>query len=143
MVWSHNDSWMVTGDHGGYVKYWQSNMNNVKMYQAHKEAIRGIRYSHLIAIVNCIYHFVADDESQTSQSQRQKQEESQNPNRIERLVRIASVGLLVWGVIDFLASLVDRFISGLLQLQSIKPSIQQQATNRLVFSYFLGLRLAF
>ncbi|TDG39866.1 hypothetical protein AWZ03_013714 [Drosophila navojoa] len=42
MVWSHNDSWMVTGDHGGYVKYWQSNMNNVKMYQAHKEAIRGI-----------------------------------------------------------------------------------------------------
>lgn len=59
MVWSHNDSWMVTGDHGGYVKYWQSNMNNVKMYQAHKEAIRGIRYSHLIVIVDCIYHFVA------------------------------------------------------------------------------------
>lgn len=45
MVWSHNDSWMVTGDHSGYVKYWQSNMNNVKMFQAHKEAIRGIRYS--------------------------------------------------------------------------------------------------
>ncbi|XP_022217832.1 pre-mRNA 3' end processing protein WDR33 [Drosophila obscura] len=45
MVWSHNDSWMVTGDHGGYVKYWQSNMNNVKMYQAHKEAIRGISFS--------------------------------------------------------------------------------------------------
>uniref|UniRef100_A0A1B0B821 WD repeat-containing protein 55 homolog n=1 Tax=Glossina palpalis gambiensis TaxID=67801 RepID=A0A1B0B821_9MUSC len=45
MVWSHNDSWMVTGDHGGYVKYWQSNMNNVKMFQAHKEAIRGISFS--------------------------------------------------------------------------------------------------
>lgn len=44
MVWSHNDVWMVTGDHGGYIKYWQSNMNNVKMFQAHKEAIRGIRY---------------------------------------------------------------------------------------------------
>lgn len=44
MVWSHNDNWMVTGDHSGYVKYWQSNMNNVKMFQAHKEAIRGIRY---------------------------------------------------------------------------------------------------
>lgn len=44
MVWSHNDSWMVTGDHSGYVKYWQSNMNNVKMFQAHKEPIRGIRY---------------------------------------------------------------------------------------------------
>jgi polyadenylation factor subunit 2 len=43
MVWSHNDIWMVTGDHGGYVKYWQSNMNNVKMFQAHKDALRGIR----------------------------------------------------------------------------------------------------
>ncbi len=43
MVWSHNDQWMLTGDHGGYVKYWQSNMNNVKMYQAHKDPIRGLR----------------------------------------------------------------------------------------------------
>uniref|UniRef100_A0A182YGC8 WD_REPEATS_REGION domain-containing protein n=1 Tax=Anopheles stephensi TaxID=30069 RepID=A0A182YGC8_ANOST len=42
MVWSHNDNWMVTGDHGGFVKYWQSNMNNVKMFQAHKDPIRGI-----------------------------------------------------------------------------------------------------
>ncbi|XP_050083294.1 pre-mRNA 3' end processing protein WDR33 [Anopheles aquasalis] len=45
MVWSHNDNWMVTGDHGGYVKYWQSNMNNVKMFQAHKDPIRGISFS--------------------------------------------------------------------------------------------------
>lgn len=45
MVWSHNDTWMVTGDHSGYVKYWQSNMNNVKMFQGHKEAIRGIRWA--------------------------------------------------------------------------------------------------
>lgn len=44
MVWSHNDNWMVTGDHSGYVKYWQSNMNNVRMFQAHKEPVRGIRY---------------------------------------------------------------------------------------------------
>ncbi|KAL1419387.1 hypothetical protein MTO96_005123 [Rhipicephalus appendiculatus] len=44
MVWSHNDTWMVTGDHSGYVKYWQSNMNNVKMFQGHKEAIRGISF---------------------------------------------------------------------------------------------------
>lgn len=43
MQWSHNDSWMVTADHSGYIKYWQSNMNNVKMYQGHKEPIRGIR----------------------------------------------------------------------------------------------------
>uniref|UniRef100_A0AAX7SYM1 WD repeat domain 33 n=1 Tax=Astatotilapia calliptera TaxID=8154 RepID=A0AAX7SYM1_ASTCA len=44
MTWSHNDMWMLTADHGGYVKYWQSNMNNVKMFQAHKEAIREARY---------------------------------------------------------------------------------------------------
>ncbi|XP_053693919.1 uncharacterized protein LOC128741846 [Sabethes cyaneus] len=45
MVWSHNDNWMVTGDHSGFVKYWQSNMNNVKMFQAHKEPVRGISFS--------------------------------------------------------------------------------------------------
>lgn len=39
MVWSHNDQWMVTGDHGGYVKYWQSNMNNVKMFQVCRSII--------------------------------------------------------------------------------------------------------
>jgi polyadenylation factor subunit 2 len=35
---------MVTGDHAGYIKYWQSNMNNVKMYQAHKEPIRAVSF---------------------------------------------------------------------------------------------------
>ncbi|CAA9998052.1 unnamed protein product [Nesidiocoris tenuis] len=45
MVWSHNEMWMVTADHAGFVKYWQSNMNNVKMFMAHQEAIRGIRSS--------------------------------------------------------------------------------------------------
>lgn len=44
MTWSHNDMWMLTADHGGYVKYWQSNMNNVKMFQAHKEAVREARF---------------------------------------------------------------------------------------------------
>ena len=33
MVWSHDNNWMITGDHNGYVKYWQSNMNNVKAFQ--------------------------------------------------------------------------------------------------------------
>lgn len=55
MVWSHNDSWMVTGDHSGYVKYWQSNMNNVKMFQAHKEPIRGIRYSLYLLTLLMLY----------------------------------------------------------------------------------------
>lgn len=44
MVWSHNDQWMLTADHAGFIKYWQSNMNNVKMYQGHKEPIRSIRW---------------------------------------------------------------------------------------------------
>lgn len=39
--------WLLTGDHGGFVKYWQSNMNNVKMYEAHKEPIRGLRWATL------------------------------------------------------------------------------------------------
>ncbi|KAF0305377.1 pre-mRNA 3' end processing protein WDR33 [Amphibalanus amphitrite] len=45
MIWSRNDQWMVTGDHGGYIKYWQMNMNNVKMFQAHKDPLRGISFS--------------------------------------------------------------------------------------------------
>ena len=45
MKWSHNDTWMVTGDHGGYIKYWQSNMNNVKMFQAHKDPVRCVSFS--------------------------------------------------------------------------------------------------
>lgn len=56
MVWSHNDSWMVTGDHAGYVKYWQSNMNNVKMFQAHKEALRGIRYLQIDYVLFVFVH---------------------------------------------------------------------------------------
>ena len=44
MQWGRSDSWMVTADHNGYVKYWQSNMNNVKMFQAHKEAVRGLTF---------------------------------------------------------------------------------------------------
>jgi len=45
MKWSYNANWMVTGDHGGYIKYWQSNMNNVKMFQAHKEPVRQVSFS--------------------------------------------------------------------------------------------------
>ncbi|ESO88869.1 hypothetical protein LOTGIDRAFT_125354, partial [Lottia gigantea] len=44
MRWSHNDLWMVTADHAGFIKYWQTNMNNVNMYQGHKEAVRGISF---------------------------------------------------------------------------------------------------
>ena len=44
MIWSRNEQWMLTGDDKGYVKYWQANMNNVKMFQGHIESIRGLRY---------------------------------------------------------------------------------------------------
>uniref|UniRef100_A0A8C5K279 Uncharacterized protein n=1 Tax=Jaculus jaculus TaxID=51337 RepID=A0A8C5K279_JACJA len=40
MTWSHNDMWMLTADHRGYVKCQQTNMNTIMMLQAHKEAIR-------------------------------------------------------------------------------------------------------
>ncbi|KAI9143687.1 WD40-repeat-containing domain protein [Paraphysoderma sedebokerense] len=45
MRWSHNDVWMLSGDNSGVVKYWQSNMNNLKIIQCHKEVIRGIGFS--------------------------------------------------------------------------------------------------
>ena len=52
MVWSHNDSWLLSGDHAGYVKYWQSNMNNVQMYEAHHEPIRGLRLGSVAAAMH-------------------------------------------------------------------------------------------
>lgn len=42
MEWSHNDNWMVTAEHNGIVKYWQSNMNNLKEFQAHESPIRDL-----------------------------------------------------------------------------------------------------
>ncbi len=45
MIWSHNEQWMLSGDDKGYIKYWQTNMNNVQMYQGHLEAIRGLSFS--------------------------------------------------------------------------------------------------
>eukprot|EP01133_Synstelium_polycarpum_P005949 gene5949-6889_t len=45
ITWSHNENWMVSGDDGGTIKYWQSNMNNVKVFTAHKEAVRDISFS--------------------------------------------------------------------------------------------------
>lgn len=65
MTWSHNDMWMLTADHGGYVKYWQSNMNNVKMFQAHKEAVREARFTpnlhfSLLDLLSCLVDVCAN-----------------------------------------------------------------------------------
>jgi hypothetical protein len=62
LVWSHNEDWLLSGappapltcsqlaltpartrcagDDGGVVKYWRTNMNNIKSLQAHKEPVR-------------------------------------------------------------------------------------------------------
>jgi polyadenylation factor subunit 2 len=45
IVWSHNDTWMMSADSGGFIKYWQSNLNNLKIFQAHKEPIRGLSFA--------------------------------------------------------------------------------------------------
>ena len=60
MCWSRDGNWLATGDHGGfeiatkhfqkffigYIKYWQQNMNNCCMFQAHKDQpCRGISFS--------------------------------------------------------------------------------------------------
>ncbi|RKP14263.1 WD40-repeat-containing domain protein [Piptocephalis cylindrospora] len=44
MEWTHNDTWMLTGDQGGIVKYWQSNMNNLKEIRAHREPVRDLAF---------------------------------------------------------------------------------------------------
>ncbi|KAK9468072.1 WD40-repeat-containing domain protein [Lipomyces arxii] len=43
--WSHNDDWFLSGDQEGLVKYWQPNMNNVKIVAAHREAVRDLSFS--------------------------------------------------------------------------------------------------
>ncbi|KAI3384090.1 hypothetical protein SNEBB_006443 [Seison nebaliae] len=37
MKWTNNEQWLVSGDNGGIIKYWQANMNAVNVYQAHKD----------------------------------------------------------------------------------------------------------
>ena len=44
MLWSRNENWMLSADQSGYIKYWQSNMNNVKMFEAHKDPVRSISF---------------------------------------------------------------------------------------------------
>jgi hypothetical protein len=57
MKWSHNDNWMVTADHKGIIKYWQSNMNNLKMIEGHKEAIRDLSCVHYYFLTNNLYMY--------------------------------------------------------------------------------------
>ncbi|GAO50856.1 hypothetical protein G7K_4975-t1 [Saitoella complicata NRRL Y-17804] len=43
--WSHNGDWLLSGDHDGTLKYWQPNMNNLKVIQGHREAIRDLSFA--------------------------------------------------------------------------------------------------
>lgn len=46
IIWSHDENWMLSGDQKGTVKYWQSNMNNLQAFHAHKDTIRDLSFSH-------------------------------------------------------------------------------------------------
>ena len=46
---------MVTTDDRGFVKYWQSNFNNVHTFQAHSEPIRCSRWDSVVTIAMLMY----------------------------------------------------------------------------------------
>ena len=45
LAWSHNDAYLISGDNKGLIKYWQSNMSNLKEMKGHNEALRGLAFS--------------------------------------------------------------------------------------------------
>lgn len=45
LSYSHNDEWLISADHDGIVKYWQTNFNNVKVIQAHSDPVRDLAFS--------------------------------------------------------------------------------------------------
>lgn len=45
MCWSHDASFLVSGDNIGNIKYWHPSMNNIFEFQAHEEAVRDLTFS--------------------------------------------------------------------------------------------------
>ena len=43
--WSKNENWLLTGDDAGRIKYWQTNLNNLKSVNAHTEPVRGVSFA--------------------------------------------------------------------------------------------------
>ena len=43
--WSKNENWLLTGDDAGRIKYWQTNLNNLKSVNAHTEPVRGLSFA--------------------------------------------------------------------------------------------------
>lgn len=44
-VWTHDDEFLVSADQDGIVKYWQKNLNNVKIIQAHDSPVRDLAFA--------------------------------------------------------------------------------------------------
>lgn len=42
---SHSDDWLLSGDHEGKVKFWQTNFNNLNIINAHREMVCDIAFS--------------------------------------------------------------------------------------------------
>ena len=72
-VYSHSEEWLISADHEGVVKFWQTNFNNVREVQAHSEAIRDLAFSpndekYVTACDDAtlkIYNFAADKAEST------------------------------------------------------------------------------
>ena len=45
IVWSHDFKWMISGDKGGFVKYWDANMAMSHNMQAHAEPVQELTFS--------------------------------------------------------------------------------------------------
>ncbi|KAL9937148.1 hypothetical protein V8E36_004383 [Tilletia maclaganii] len=43
--WSHSGVWLISSDQNGQVKYFQPNMNNVQLFEAHRESVRALSFS--------------------------------------------------------------------------------------------------
>ena len=72
-VYSHSEEWLISADHDGIVKFWQTNFNNVRNVQAHSEPIRDLAFSpndekYVTACDDAtlkIYNFAADKAEST------------------------------------------------------------------------------
>ena len=42
---AHNGSYLISADQSGIIKYFQPNMNNLVMWNGHREPIRGVTFS--------------------------------------------------------------------------------------------------
>jgi polyadenylation factor subunit 2 len=45
MVFSHSDQYLLSGDNGGVVKYYEPNFNCVKIFQAHDQPLRQLCFA--------------------------------------------------------------------------------------------------